>query len=148
MDETDNKLLRILSEDSSLTGTEIGNIINLSIPAVNKRIAKLKEAGIIKKFTIETDHKKIYKPIQAFILLVIDRYSHLEDLLDFVISKKDIVECYAISGEYDYLIKIYSKDIENLESMLLSLKEKRCVAKSHTIFMLQEHKKLPCPLPD
>ncbi len=148
MDIIDKKLLKILSENSAATATEISSLLNLSVPAVNKRKSKLKETGVIKKFTVLTDNRKVEKPIQAFVLLVTDEYSKSGEFLDFVNSQSDIIDCYAITGEYDYLIKITTKDIESLEKILLNLKEKRCVSKSQTLFSLMEHKHLPCVLPD
>lgn len=147
MDIIDKYLLEILTEDSRCSATEISKQINLSIPAINKRIAKLRETGVIEKFTVQVNPQKIEKSAQAFIMLVVDQYSQINELIDFVNKKKNIVDCYAITGEYDYLLKLYAKDIEELESILLELKGKNCVSKSHTIFALMEHKHSPGPLP-
>ena len=69
MDSIDKLILKMLSEDAMATATEIGATVNLSIPAVNKRIQKLRESGIIRSFTVLTDGKKVSKPICAFIML-------------------------------------------------------------------------------
>ena len=123
MDAIDVEILELLAEDSSSTATSISSKVNLSVPAINKRIAKLKDSGVIMRFTIQADPQKVDKPIQAFILLVLARYSQVDELMEFVNTQKDVVECYAISGEYDYIIKVYAKDIKSLENMLLCLKK-------------------------
>lgn len=148
MDEIDVKLLEILSKDSSLTATEITTQVNLSIPAVNKRIAKLKTSGVIENFTIQTNPKKIDKPVLAFVMVVLNQYTQIEQFLSVIQSDPDIVECNAITGEYDYLLKVYAKDIENLEEKLLKLKNTKGIAKSNTMFSLTQHKHLFGPLPD
>ena len=147
MDAIDKHLLEILTEDARCSATDISKEVNLSIPAVNKRIARLRESGIIEKFTVQIDPRKIDKSVQAFIMLVVDQYSKVDELFAFIEKSRNIVSCYAITGEYDYLLELYAKDIEELESVLLALKEKKCVSKSHTIFALMDHKHTTGPLP-
>lgn len=148
MDKTDAKILDILSEDANATSTEIGEKVNLSIPAVNKRIQKLKNDGVIKNFTVITSGKKVNKPIMAFILLVMRYGEGVETLLEYMEQDGDILECYAVTGEYDYLIKICAEDVEALENKLLRLKKQKGVVKSYTMFSLMEHKFKPTILPD
>ena len=137
MDSIDAQLLRILAEDARCSATDISKKVNLSIPAVNKRISRLRENGIIERFTIQLNPQKINSSVQAFVLLVVDQYSRVNELLEFVNAKENIVDCYAITGEYDYQLR--------LESILLELKGKKCVSKSHTIFVLMEHKHMLGP---
>ena len=138
MDSIDAQLLRILAEDARCSATDISKKVNLSIPAVNKRISRL-------RFTIQLNPQKINSSVQAFVLLVVDQYSRVNELLEFVNAKENIVDCYAITGEYDYQLRLYARDITELESILLELKGKKCVSKSHTIFVLMEHKHMLGP---
>ena len=147
MDETDVVLLRSLAKNADVTATELMNSINLSIPAINKRIARLKSSGTIRKMTVLTDARKVSKPIMAYVLVVLDRFSNTDGLMALVGSDPDILECYAVTGEYDYLIKICAADIEAFENKLLHLKNIG-VSKSHTLFTLCEHKFSPSALPD
>ena len=148
MDQTDAKILKILSENANTTATEIGDTVGLSVPAVNKRILKLQKDGTIKNFTIVTSAKKVNQPITAFILLVM-RYSEaIGTLLEYMEQDGDILECYAVTGEYDYLIKICAEDVESLEEKLLKLKKHKGVVKSNTMFSLMEHKFKATMLPD
>ena len=148
MDSIDKKILKILSKDASVSASEISNQINLSIPAVNKRILKMKKDKIIRNFTVITDEKKVEKPIIAFIFLVLQYGDGVEKLLQHIQKDEDILECYAVTGEYDYLIKACAKDVRTLEDKLLELKKKKGVIKSHTMLSLMEHKFSPTILPD
>ncbi len=148
MDRIDKQILALLSKDASRTATDMRETLHLSIPAINKRIKSLKSSGIISRYTVQVDAKLIGKPILAIVLLVVQNYNQVSELFDFIQEQPNIVECYAITGEYDYLIKVYAKDVEDLENTLLTLKEKRCVSKSQTMFVMREHKYLPGPLPD
>lgn len=148
MDDIDIKLLHILAENSNQTATEIMPQINLSIPAINKRIAKMRASGLIKKFTLSVDAKMIGKPVLAYVMVILNQYSEVEELVKYVRSDKDIVECHAITGEYDYILKMYARDIEHLEDKLIKLKRQKGISKSQTMFSLLEYKNATGPLPD
>ena len=148
MDDIDIKLLHILAENSNQTATEIMPQINLSIPAINKRIAKMRASGLIKKFTLSVDAKMIGKPVLAYVMVILNNYSELEELVKYVRSDNDIVECHAITGEYDYILKMYARDIEHLEDKLIKLKKQKGISKSQTMFSLLEYKNATGPLPD
>ncbi len=69
-------------------------------------------------------------------------------LLDYADNDPDVLECYSVTGEYDYMLKICTKDIESLEKKILCIKNNKAVIKSHTIISLMEHKFSPTVLPD
>lgn len=140
MDSIDRRILAVLKENAATSATEIGKTVNLSIPAVNKRIARLKEKGVISSTTIITNPKKVDKPVCAFILLVMQYGEMVENFLEHVMDDPDILECYATTGEYDYLIKVFAPDVEALEEKLLLIKSQKGVVKSHTMLALAEHK--------
>lgn len=148
MDNTDKSILKILSENAIIPATQIGQIVGLSVPAVNKRIAKLKAENIISSFTITTNGKSVEKPIIAFILIVMRYSDSIDTFIEQMNCDSDILECYAITGEYDYLLKVCAKDVETLENKLLYLKKQKNVVKSHTMFSLMEHKFQSAVLPD
>ena len=148
MDEIDVKILNILSEKADATATEIMSQVNLSIPAINKRISKLRQTGVIRQYTILVDPDKVGKPIHAFILVVLQQPSGAEKLTEYIKSDPDILECYAVTGEYDYIIKVCARDVEQLEQKLNLLKQQKGVAKSYTMLSLMEHKYRACILPD
>lgn len=148
MDEIDAKILHILSENADATATEMMAQVNLSIPAINKRISKLRQSGVIRQFTILVDPDKVDKSIQAFILVVLQQPSGATKLTEYIKSDPDILECYAVTGEYDYIIKVCARDVEQLEQKLNLLKQQKGVAKSYTMLSLMEHKYRACILPD
>lgn len=148
MDLTDKKILKILSGNSNSTATEIGNLVNLSVPAVNKRILRMQKEGIIDYFTIVTNPKMLDKTITAFVFIVMQYGDNIKALLEYANNEPDILECYSVTGEYDYMFKICAKDIESLEKKILRVKKKKGVIKSHTMISLMEHKCKPTVLPD
>jgi len=146
MDDIDARILNLLSQNANETATVIGAAVGLSIPAVNKRIQKLQKEGVLRRFTILTDGKQVGKPITAYILVILQ--SDSDALLEYVASDPDVLECTAITGEYDYIIKVCAADVESLENKLLCLKRQKGVTKSHTMLSLMECKLQPSILPD
>ena len=148
MDITDKKIIKLLSQNAHTTSTEIGALVGLSVPAVNKRIAKLKECGVIKQATILTDAKAVDKAVIAYILLAIQYGESVDNLLQCIARDDDVLECYAVTGEYDYIVKVCAGSVESLENKLLFLKKQKGVTKSQTMLSLAEHKFTPTVLPD
>lgn len=148
MDIADKKILEILSRDANTTATEIGSLVNLSVPAVNKRILRMQKEGIIDYFTIVTSPKKLDKTITAFVFIVMQYGDSIKSLLEYAENEPDVLECYSVTGEYDYILKICAKDIESLEEKILCIKNNKGVMKSHTMISLMEHRFQPAVLPD
>lgn len=146
MDKIDVNIIRELSQNADVTATELSRKLHFSVPAVNKRIRSMKKEGIIKNFTIITDNKKVGKPIVAFVLIVLKSVEHTETFFEYVGSDLDILECYAITGEYDCLLKVCAASVEELDKKLLMLKMHNGVMKSYTMLSLTTHKYAPTVL--
>lgn len=147
MDDIDVKLVKLLSINSRATAVELSQKINLSVPAINKRIARLQKEGKV-RFTVQLDAETAGKPITVFILLNIQSIAATGKLLEYVESDPDILECYAVTGEYDYILKVCAKDVKALDRKLKLLKQQKGVVKSNTLFSLMENKNSICVLPE
>ncbi len=123
-------------------------MVNLSIPAVNKRIQKMKQTGIIRKFTLQTDPEAVGKPISAYMLLVLQQGAKMETLMEFIQSDPDVLECNGVTGEYDYLLKICASNVGALQKKINRLKKYGGVVKSHTLLCLSEYKNSVSVMPD
>ena len=147
MDAIDTKIIEMLSKGADATATELSRELHFSIPAVNKRIRTLKKEGIIKSFTVITDNKKVGKPILSFVLITLKSIEHTEPFFSYVETDPDILECYAITGEYDCLLKVCAASMEDLDKKLGILKTRNGVSKSYTMLSLTPHKYEPTVLP-
>ena len=148
MDCIDKKILKILSEDSSTTATELATMVNLSIPAVNKRIQKMKQTGVIRRFTLQINPEAVGKPISAYMLLVLQQGAKMETLMEYIQSDPDVLECNGVTGEYDYLLRICASNVAALQKKINRLKKHGGVVKSHTLLCLSEHKNSASVMPD
>ena len=147
IDKIDKLILKALSENSQVTTTQLVPSIHLSIPAINKRIEKLKNSGIIKKFTILTDASKVGRSVSAYISVVLDSPSRSDSFTSFALSHPSITECCTVTGNYDIIIRVSVPTIYDLENIIQELKRHQGVVKSQTYIILTEHKFKPTVLP-
>ena len=148
MDAIDRKILNLLHTHADMTATELARTIHLSVPAANKRVAKLRQQGVIRRYTLDLDPARVGKALTAYTLVVLDQNAREEDLVALLNEDPDVTECHAVTGEYDFLLKIFARDIDSFEEKILKLKDRRLVSKTHTLFSLRERKYLPGACPD
>ena len=147
MDKADALILRQLKKDAGTAGSRLSEMVNLSVPAVNKRISKMKTEGVIRKATVITDGKAIGKPVLVFVLVTVNELIDSNPEYQAMLEDEDVLECYAVSGDYDYILKIAAQDIDDFEGKLLRLR-KNGVLKSQTLMCLREYKFEAAALPE
>jgi len=111
IDDIDNKIIRILINNSRIPNTKIAKLLNISEASVRKRIRKIIKIGIIKKFTVELNYNLLgYK--RVFIGLNIDK-DKIFNILEKVSKNKNIINIYLAGGDHDILIDfLYTKPEE------------------------------------
>lgn len=120
-DEIDVKLLALLQNDSKKTTKEYANHLNLSTTAVYERIKRLEKTGVITKYVALVDRKKIDK---AFVVLChVKLMQHSKEfVMQFereVVKLKEVAECYHISGDYDYILKIHVNGMQAYRDFMI-----------------------------
>jgi len=142
-DEIDKKLLTLLQSDSKQTNKELSNKLNLSVTAVYERIKKLEREGIIEKYVALVRKENINKSFVAFCNIKLVQHSQ-DYVIKFekdVTKLKEVLECYHISGDYDYLLKVLVKDMEEFrEFMVKKLTTINHIGSTHSTFMINEVK--------
>ena len=122
LDKTDILILRILQENSRLTTREIANKVNLSTTPVFERIKRLEESGYIKRYVALLDAEKLNRGFLVYCCVKLRQLTR-ETAMDFMNMVKNIpevTECYNISGEYDYLLKVYARDMKAYQEFILN----------------------------
>jgi Lrp/AsnC family transcriptional regulator, leucine-responsive regulatory protein len=115
MDEIDKDILLHLQENARTSFTELGKKVGLSTPAVNERVKKLEEKGIIVGYKAIINPEKIDKPIMAFILY---DNTKCEQFAEFCKNHPSVIECHRLAGSYNYLIKVLTSSVQSLESFI------------------------------
>jgi len=139
LDDVDRKILAILQKNSRTPLREISKEVNLAESTVYERIKKLKERGIIKKFTVILDPGSLGFKILAFILIKAKagKYSYVANELK---KHPEIVEIFETTGDYDMLVKIRTRGSEELNEFLDTIGEIDGVVATHTMVVLKVHK--------
>lgn len=117
LDDIDWKLIQLLEQDARLTFRELGQQVNLSAPAVTKRIDRMTEAGIIRGYRAEIDLAKIGLPITAFSQISVARGKSRE-IANQLQSLPEVTDCYRIAGDYSYIVKFHVASMQHLESFI------------------------------
>ena len=114
MDIIDKKLLELLQNDSKKTTKELSMKLNLSVTAVYERIRKLEREGVIEKYVALINKNKINKGFVVFCHIKL--LQHTKDFISQfekqVTQLTEVLECFHVSGEYDYILKVCLKDME------------------------------------
>ena len=143
LDVIDKKLLGFLQEDAKQTNKELSLKLNLSVTAVYERIKKLERLGIIKKNVCLLDKTKVNLSFVAFCHIKLMQHSK-DYVIKFekeVTQLNEVLECYHISGDYDYLLKVLVKDMEAFrEFMVKKLTTISHIGSTHSTFMINEVK--------
>lgn len=118
MDEIDRQILDMLQRDGRVSQARIAESVGLTTPSVNERIKKLETRGLIRRFSALLDPRQLGRPIVAHVDVALEHPRFERAFLDEVEALLDIQECYAISGEFGYRLKVRAKDIEHFEALL------------------------------
>ncbi len=142
-DTIDKKLIQLLQEDSKQTNKALSNKLNLSVTAVYERIKKLENQGVINKYVALVNKEKVAKSFVAFCHVKLTQHSQ-NYVIEFekeVADLQEVLECYHISGDYDYLLKVLVKDMEAFrEFMVNRLTKINHIGSTHSMFMINEVK--------
>ena len=143
MDSTDKKLLLLLQTDSKSTTKELSSKLNLSVTAVYERIKKLEREGIISKYVTLLNRNKVDKSFVVFCHIKL--IQHNKDLISQfeaeIVKLSEVLECFHVSGDYDYILKICIKDMEEYrEFMVTKLTGIKHIGSTHSSFMIGEVK--------
>jgi Lrp/AsnC family leucine-responsive transcriptional regulator len=118
MDAIDLKVLDLLQRDGRMSHSEIAKIVGLSAPSVGERVKKLEGSGIIKRYVGVLDPDKVNRPITALIAVRLDKPVYAKAFLARIIELEDVLECYHVTGEMDYLLKVRTRSTTGLEALI------------------------------
>lgn len=143
LDSIDKKLLCFLQEDSKQTTKELSHKLDLSVTAVYERIKKLEKQGVISKYVALIDKHKVEK--NFIVLCNVKLTQHKKEyVLQFekeIMTLPEVTECFHVSGDYDYILKICVKNMEEYRDfMVKKLTTLQHIGSTHSSFMIAEVK--------
>lgn len=119
-DEVDVQLLSLLQGDGRITNAELAKRVGLSPPSVLQRVRQLERSGIVKNYVALLDPEKLGLKLTALteITMSLHQEQPIERFRKSVQDIPEIVECYHVSGDFDFLLKILVKDMRAYEVLL------------------------------
>lgn len=143
MDAKDKALLAMLQEDCKNTTKYYANALGLSSTAVYERIKRLERTGIIKKYVALVDAQKVDKAFTVMCHVRLVQHTKNNVLLfeKEVIKLEEVAECYHVSGDYDYLLKVNVSNMEAYrEFMVTKLTSIENIGSTQSAFVINEVK--------
>jgi len=151
IDATDWKILSLLQEDARITNLELSRAIGLSPSPCLARVRVLEKAGYINRYVSLLDSLKVGLKVSVFINVALER--QVEKALELfeasIEARQEVMECYLMTGESDYLLRVVVTDIQALEDFILNFLSKiPGVGNIKSSFALKQVKyKTALPLP-
>ena len=143
LDKIDILILRELQKDAKLTTKELAAKVNLSPSPVFERQKRLEREGYIKRYVAVLDPLKTGKGIMVLCNVSLKHHSkeYSRQFTSVIADIEEVVECYNISGEYDFLLKIHAASMKAYQSFVLRiLGELECIGSLHSSFVMGEVK--------
>lgn len=143
LDSIDKKLINLLQNDSKQTTKQLSLQLNLSVTAVYERIKKLENQKIIDKYVAIINKNKIEKSFLVFchIKLVQHSKEYVTTFEREILKLVEVSECFHVSGDYDYILKVYVKDMDEYRDfMVTKLTAIKYIGSTHSTFAIEQVK--------
>ncbi|MFN2137600.1 MAG: Lrp/AsnC family transcriptional regulator [Candidatus Promineifilaceae bacterium] len=143
LDEIDIKILQLLQEDGRISNVDLASRVRLSPPATHARLKRLQAKGYIRQFTALLDQEKVGFDMTCYVNISLRMHGteELEQFRASVLQMRRVLECYHVTGEFDYLLKIVVRNRRDLQKFVENrLTRLPGVARIHTSLVLDEIK--------
>ncbi len=146
LDKIDFQILKILQENGRITNLQLSNEIGLSPAPTLERVRKLEHSGYINSYHALVDEEKLGLGIKTFIQISLD--FHQKDTIQTFIKEiqaiKEVTECHHVTGQCEFLLKVYVRDIKSYEQLIMEKISRISVVKTfQTMMILSTNKKEP-----
>jgi len=146
LDDVDRRILALLREDGRMPHAAIAKEVKLSPPAVNDRIKKLEQHGVIAGYSVVLDPEVLERPNGAFVLVTLsegNEFASDDPIVARICEEPDVLELHRIAGEDCYLLKVRTATNKDLEAMLRRIRSIRGIARTRTTIVLSTELEKP-----
>ena len=127
IDAKDMKIIAVLKKDSRQTVRNIAKQTGIRPSTVHQRITKLRKEGVIENFTVKLSNSAVGENFIVFMSV-----STRTDLLPSFFQNKHVKEVFGITGEYDLLLKLKFKDVDEFNTFVIGLRKNKAIEKTLT----------------
>jgi DNA-binding Lrp family transcriptional regulator len=119
LDAFDIAILRILQQDNTTPQRTIGEAVNLSAPAVQRRIKRMEQSGVIRQNAALLDPAKVGQPITIFVEVEVEseRAELIDALKQSFAAAPEVQQCYYVTGEADFVLVVLVPDMAHYERL-------------------------------
>lgn len=145
-DKIDLQILKLLQENGRITNLQLSSNIGLSPAPTLERVRKLENSGYIKSYHALVDEELLGLGIKSFIQISLDFHTHnaIPEFVASIKSIKEVTECHHVTGQCDFILKVYVKDIKAYETLIMEKISKIPYVKTfHTMMIMSTSKKEP-----
>lgn len=123
LDDIDIQILRNLQTNARLTYKELATLVNLSQTPAFERVKRMEREGYIKRYVTILDPAKLNKGFVVFCSVKLNPLNKkvAQEFCDTIMNIPEVTECYNISGQYDYLLKVYAPDMRRYQEFVLNV---------------------------
>ncbi|GLB50439.1 Lrp/AsnC family transcriptional regulator [Neptunitalea lumnitzerae] len=143
LDTIDLSLLKTLHHNAKLTTKELAAKVNLSPTPVFERVKRLEKKGYIKKYIALLNADKLNQGFIVFCNIKLKKHDKEvgNQFVADILKLKEVVECYNISGEFDFLLKVYAQDMKHYQDFVFNkLGAVKSIGSTHSTFVMSEIK--------
>ncbi|MGF7012433.1 Lrp/AsnC family leucine-responsive transcriptional regulator [Lachnospiraceae bacterium PF1-22] len=148
MDKVDYQILEILKSNGRERASEISKEVHLTVSTVIERIRKLEQTGVIKGYTVITDDPQVGNDVTVVIEISLEHPKYEDAFIESINSHPNIISCYYLTGEFDYMLKITCRSSLHLEEIHRWIKDQPGVRKTRTHYVLRTVKNIYTSLPE
>jgi Lrp/AsnC family transcriptional regulator, leucine-responsive regulatory protein len=142
-DNADARILRTLQADGRLSNQDLAERVNLSASPCWRRVRRLEEGGVITGYRATLDRRALGLGVLAFVRVQIDSHTEADArrFEDRVLGLEEVVACYAITGESDFLLQIVAPDLESFGTFAMTvIRRLPGIKEMHSSLVLRELK--------
>lgn len=121
LDEIDRKILVLLQSDARIPNIELADKVGLSPSPCLRRVRELEERGVVRRHVTLLDPAKVGLPVSVFVNVTLDRQIEpaLEKFEAAILKRPEVMECYLMTGDFDYLLRVVTADLGAYERFLV-----------------------------
>jgi len=143
LDFTDRQILRELQKDAKLTTKELASRVNLSPTPTFERVKRLEREGYIQRYIALVDPKKAGRNLVVLCNISLKQHTkeYIRAFIKAMEETPEVTECLNTSGDYDFMIKLYARDMQQYQDFILNvLGGIDSIGSIHSIFVMGEEK--------
>jgi len=142
VDKIDRQLINLMQKDATLTTAELADKVGLSASPCARRIKRLEQEGVISGYRAIVSRDTVGIAMTVFVEVSLNNHqaSSIDEFEHAVVEMDEVISCHVVSGAYDYLLEVVSKDLAGYETFTRKLQRLENVKDIHTHLAIRQVK--------